>query len=109
MAYDEHLAARIRDEIGGEPGVTEKKMFGGLAFLLNGNMSVSVSRNGGMMLRCSPERTDEFVGRGAERMVMRNKEMNGWIRVSEELVADDDVLATWVTVGLDYARALPPK
>ena len=109
MAYDENLAARIRDEVGGEPGLTEKKMFGGLAFLLNGNMSVSVSRNGGLMLRCSPERTDEFIAWGAERMVMRSKEMNGWIRVSDELLADDDVLARWVTVGLDYARSLPPK
>ena len=109
MAYDENLAARIRDEVAGEPGVMEKKMFGGLAFLVNGNMSVSASGNGGMMLRCWPERTDEFVARGAERVVMRGKEMNGWIRVSDELIADDSVLATWVEVGLEYARSLPAK
>ena len=109
MAYDEDLAARIRDEVGGEPGIMEKKMFGGLAFLLNGNMSVSVSGKGGMMLRCWPERTDEFVALGAERMVMRGKEMDGWIRVSEEALADDDVLATWVETGLTYARSLPAK
>lgn len=109
MAYNENLAARIRDEIGGAPGVMEKKMFGGLAFLVNGNMSVSASGNGGLMLRCRPERTDEFVAQGAERMVMRGKEMAGWIRVSDDLIADDEVLATWVTVGLDYARSLPAK
>ena len=109
MAYDENLAARIRDKVGGEPGVMEKKMFGGLAFLVNGNVSVSASGNGGMMLRCSPERTDEFVTRGAERVVMRGTEMNGWIRVSDDLVADDDALATWVGIGVEFARSLPAK
>lgn len=109
MAYDENLAARIRDELLGEPGVMEKKMFGGLAFLVNGNMSVSASGQGGIMLRCPPARTDEFVARGAERMVMRGKEMDGWIRVSEEAIADDAALATWVGVGLEYARSLPAK
>lgn len=109
MAYDENLAARIRDEVGGEPGVMEKKMFGGLAFLVNGNMSVAASGHGGMMLRCSSERTEEFVARGAERMVMRGKEMDGWIRVRDEVLADDDALAGWVEVGLDFARSLPSK
>jgi TfoX/Sxy family transcriptional regulator of competence genes len=109
MAYDENLAARIRDELGGEPDVMEKKMFGGLAFLVHGNMSVSASGKGGIMLRCRPDRTDEFVARGAERMVMRGKEMDGWIRVSDDLVADDDVLASWVGIGLEYARSLPAK
>lgn len=109
MAYDENLAARIRDEVEGEPGVVEKKMFGGLAFLLNGTMSVAASGQGGLMLRCRPERTEEFIAEGAERVVMRGKAMDGWIRVGDELLADDDAFARWVRIGLDHARSLPSK
>lgn len=108
MAYDEALAARIRDEIGAEPGITEKKMFGGLAFLLNGNMAVAASGQGGLMLRCDPEQTEAHLAEGAEPMVMRGKEMSGWLRAGDDSL-DGPELAKWVQVGLSYARALPPK
>ena len=82
MAYDEDLANRIRELIAGEPGVTEKKMFGGLAFLINGNMSVSASGQGGLLLRVDPDETDRLAEQPhAEPMVMRGRPMQGWLRV----------------------------
>jgi TfoX/Sxy family transcriptional regulator of competence genes len=110
MAYDEDLANRIRELISSESGVTEKKMFGGLAFLINGNMSVSASGRGGLMLRCDPEQTDELVAKPhAARMVMRGREMDGWLRVADEGIKTKRQLATWVARGVGYARSLPPK
>jgi len=114
MAYDEALAGRIReavsDLVAGEP-VEEKKMFGGLAFLLGGHMAVAASGQGGLMVRVEPSETAvlleepgaapfEMGGRGA---------MDGWLRVSSEALEDDDALARWVDRGLAYARSLPPK
>lgn len=107
MAYEEALAARIRTALG-EPAV-EKRAFGGLAFMVGGAMAVSASGQGGIMVRCAPERTDEFVAQGAERMVMRGKPMDGWLHLDSAQVSDDDVLRRWVAVGVDYARTLPAK
>jgi hypothetical protein len=110
MAYDEDLAERIRVLIGDDQGLTEKKMFGGLAFLINGNMSVAASGQGGLMVRCAPEDTDALLDEpGAEHFVMRGRPMEGWLRVSSEAVAKDSELRPWVTRGVGYARTLPPK
>jgi len=109
MAYDEELAERIRGLLPAEP-VTEQKMFGGLAFLVGGHMAVAASGKGGLMLRCDPADTDRLVHEaGASRMEMRGKEMDGWLRVSSEAVADDEDLSRWIGVGASYAASLPPK
>jgi hypothetical protein len=110
MAYDEELAARIREAVGGEPGVTEKAMFGGLAFLVGGHMAVSASGQGGMLLRCDPAQTETLVSKpGVGRFEMRGREMDGWLRVDDEAVRGDTDLDRWVAVGVAYARSLPPK
>lgn len=110
MAYDEHLAERIRGILGEDPAVTQKKMFGGLAFLLGGNMAVAASGQGGLMLRCDPELTDALVGHdGVARMEMRGRLMDGWIRVAPDVVATEEDLRRWVGIGADYARSLPAK
>ena len=110
MAYDEELAARIRALVAGEPGVTEQKMFGGLAFLVNGNMSVAASREGGILLRVDPEQSDALTeSTGAAPFVMRGRAMQGWLRVAPETLRDDAALARWVEVGVSYARSLPAK
>jgi hypothetical protein len=110
MAYDEALAARIREHAAGEP-VEEKKMFGGLAFLLGGHMAVAASGKGGLMVRVEPSETATLLDEpGAAPFEMRGRgAMDGWLRVSPEAVADDDALARWVDRGLGYARSLPPK
>ena len=112
MAYDEDLANRIRELIAAEDGVTytEKKMFGGLAFLINGNMSVSASGQGGLMLRCDPAESDEFVAKPhCERMVMKGRAMDGWLRIDDEGIKTKRQLEPWVRRGVSYARSLPPK
>jgi hypothetical protein len=110
MAYDENLAARIRDEVADEPGVTEMKMFGGLAFLVRGNMAVAASGQGGLMLRCDPDDTEALLAEpGAQEFEMRGKGMRGWLRVDAQTVEDDEVLSTWIERGTAYARSLPPK
>jgi hypothetical protein len=110
VAYDEALADRIRALLATDPGVVEKKMFGGLAFLIGGNMSVSASGQGGLLLRCDPKETDALVKEPhADRFEMRGRAMDGWLRVQAEGVETDDELARWVAVGVDYARTLPPK
>jgi TfoX/Sxy family transcriptional regulator of competence genes len=110
VAYDEDLADRIRALLATDHDVTEKKMFGGLAFLIGGNMSVSASGQGGLLLRCDPEETDALVGEpGVGRFEMRGRAMDGWLRVEAEAVAGADELERWVAVGVDYARSLPPK
>lgn len=110
MAYDEALAARIRDEVLDlAPQATEKKMFGGLAFLVGGNMAAAASGNGGIMLRCDPAQTaDLLADSAAERLVMRGKEMDGWLRV-DDAALDDAAFARWIGVGVAYASSLPPK
>jgi TfoX/Sxy family transcriptional regulator of competence genes len=110
VAYDEDLANRIRELIAGEAGVTEKKMFGGLAFLIGGNMAVAASGQGGVMARVDPEETDELVTKPhAAPMVMRGREMQGWLRVDDEGVRTKRQLEPWVKRGMGYARSLPPK
>ena len=110
MAYDEELAARIRGLMSAEPSLAEKKMFGGLAFLVRGNMAVGVSGQGGILVRVDPERSDELVATtSAQLMEMRGRSMRGWLRVSARDVAGDGELAEWVERGTAYARSLPAK
>jgi TfoX/Sxy family transcriptional regulator of competence genes len=110
MAYDEDLANRIRELMAGEDGLTEKKMFGGLAFLINGNMSVSASGQGGLLLRVDPVETDKLnEQKHAEPFVMRGRAMQGWLRVAPEGLGTKRDLERWVRRGVDYARSLPPK
>jgi TfoX/Sxy family transcriptional regulator of competence genes len=107
MAYDEELAAQIREVVAGEPALSEKKMFGGLAFLVGGNMAVAASGQGGLLVRVDPAESDALVASSeAEPMVMRGREMAGWLRVDP---ADGDELRTWVERGVTYARSLPAK
>jgi TfoX/Sxy family transcriptional regulator of competence genes len=110
MAHDEQLAARIRGLVAGEPSLTEKRMFGGLAFLIGGNMAVSASGQGGLMVRVDPAESDELVSTTPARfLVMRGREMPGWLRVDSADVAGDAELRAWVERGVAYARSLPPK
>jgi TfoX/Sxy family transcriptional regulator of competence genes len=109
MAYDEDLAERIRGLLPNEP-VAEKAMFGGLAFLVGGHMAVAASGKGGLMVRCDPADSDRLLeSPGATRMVMRGREMNGWLRVTDEAVAHDKALEKWIRIGTTYAGGLPPK
>lgn len=110
MAYDEDLADRLRAATQDLDGVREQAMFGGLAFLIGGHMAVAASGKGGLMLRCAPEDSDALVSEeGVERMVMRGREMDGWLRVSDAAVVADSDLDRWVGVGVAYASSLPPK
>ena len=110
MAYDEELANRIRELVSAEPGLTEKRMFGGLAFLINGNMSVSASGQGGLLLRVDPAVTDALVSKPhARRFEMRGRAMDGWLRIDAEGVKTKRQLETWVKRGVAYARSLPSK
>ena len=110
MGYDEGLANRIRDLIGPDPELTEKKMFGGHAFLIRGHLAISASGQGGVFLHCDPARTDELVATTkATIAVMRGREMQGWLRVAAEHVATDEELSPWVEIGIEHARSLPPK
>ena len=110
MAYDEHLAARIRELLGDEPRLTEQRMFGGLAFLIGGHMSVAVSSAGGLLLRIDPDETDALVKKPhAKPFEMRGREMDGWLRIAPEGVGTKAQLERWVGRGVSYARSLPPK
>jgi hypothetical protein len=109
MAYDEELAARIRELVAREQGLEEKKMFGGLAFLLNGNMAVAASGQGGLLARVDPADSDELVSTTpAVEMVMRGRPMKGWLRLDSKDVEGDE-LDMWVERGAAFARSLPPK
>jgi hypothetical protein len=110
VAYDEELAERIRERVASETGLTEKRMFGGLAFLVNGNMAVSASGQGGLLLRVDPAATEELVGAPhAHRFEMRGREMDGWLRIDPAGLGTDADLARWVDLGVTYARTLRPK
>ena len=110
MAYDEDLANRIRELIGAESDLAEKKMFGGLAFLIGGNMAVAASGQGGLMVRCDPAETEKLMAKpGARPFEMRGREMDGWLRVDDEAVRTKRQLEPWVRVGVRYARSLPAK
>ena len=109
MAYDEALTERIRDLLP-DLEVTERKMFGGLVFMVGGHMAVAASGKGGLMLRCDPADTERLVAEpGVSRMEMRGKEMDGWLRVTSDAVASDAELERWIGVGTAYAGSLPPK
>jgi hypothetical protein len=114
MAYDQELADRIRMLIGGDPALaavlTEKKMFGGLAFLIGGNMAISASGQGGLLVRVDPADTERLTGSTAATVaVMRGRPMPGWLRVGAEEVDGDEGLIPWVERGTAYARSLPAK
>lgn len=110
MAYDEDLADRIRELLGTQRGVTEKKMFGGLAFLVKGNMAIAASGQGGILVRSDPEEGEKLIARGsAQPMVMRGRSMAGWLRIDAEAVRTKRQLERWVKLGTDYARTLPSK
>ncbi len=110
MAYDEELADRIRALVAGESSLTEQKMFGGLAFLIGGNMAVAASGQGGVLVRVDPAESDTLVATtDAYAMEMRGREMRGWLRVDAEHVRVDRDLAKWVELGTKYARSLPVK
>jgi len=106
MAYDEALADEVRNLLADEPGVEEKRMFGGLAFLIGGYMAVAASGQDGLMVRVEPEETEALLGEpGAHPFEMRGRELRGWLHVD----VSEAELAPWVTRGVEYARSLPPK
>jgi hypothetical protein len=110
MSYNEVLAERIRDVVHGEPGMSEKRMFGGLAFLVHGNLAVSASSQGGLLLRIDPADVESLTSRPhVRRFEMRGRAMDGWLHVDEPAVELDDELRGWVDIGLTYARSLPAK
>ncbi len=110
MAHDEDLARRIRALLDGEDGIDERRMFGGLAFLLGGNLAVGASGQGGLMLRVDPHETEALLAEPHARpMEMRGRPLDGWLRVDAEGVREDEALAPWVARGVAAARALPAK
>ena len=110
MAYDERLADRIRELLEAEPDVTEKKMFGGLAFLVGEHMAISASGQGGVLVHVDPMATDTLIaGTHAQVAIMRGRPMNGWLRVQTEHLQTKRQLAKWVELGVVAARSMPPK
>jgi len=110
VAYDEDVARQIRELVADEPAVTEQKMFGGLAFLVGGNMAVAASGGGGLLVRVDPDESDELVRTtGATLMEMRGRSMRGWLRVAGDDLSTPGELASWVERGVTYARSLPAK
>jgi TfoX/Sxy family transcriptional regulator of competence genes len=110
VAYDEDLADRIRELVGEVPHLSEKKMFGGLAFLVGGHMAIAASGQGGIMVRVDPAESDDLVDKTSARLVeMRGRLMQGWLRVDTADVRTKRQLAKWVGIGTGYARSLPPK
>ncbi|GGL08881.1 hypothetical protein GCM10011588_24020 [Nocardia jinanensis] len=110
MAYDEELAERVRDVVGIGADVSERRMFGGLAFLFGGHMGVAVSREGGLMVRMEPAAATALVDDiSVTPMVMQGRELDGWLRVTDAAVTDDRDLTAWVDRGIRFARSLPPK
>ena len=109
MAYDLELAERIRELVAAERGIVEQAMFGGLAFLVNGNLSVAASGRGGLLVRVDPDEAEPLLGDHVEPMVMGGREMKGWLHVATKAVDGDAELAEWVDRGVGYAKSLPPK
>jgi TfoX N-terminal domain len=110
MAYDDELASRIRELLLDEPGVTETKMFGGLAFLVGGHLAIAASREGGVLVRVDPATSDALVARtGARHAIMKGRPMDGWLRVDLDNIRTKRQLASWVTRGVGYARSMSPK
>ncbi|WP_135455046.1 TfoX/Sxy family protein [Mycobacterium sp. DL99] len=110
MAFDPDLADRIRELTASESGLDERRMFGGLAFLVNGNMAVAATREGGLMVRVSRDDGEKLLQRDhVEPMVMGGREMRGWLRIAGPGIKTRRQLQSWVTRGIDYAKGLPPK
>ena len=110
MAFDEELADRIRELVAQERGITERRMFGGLAFLVGGHMAVSASGQGGLLVRVDPDETERLVRREhVRRFEMRGRSMDGWLRVDDAGIRTKRQLGGWVTRGVTYARSLTPK
>jgi TfoX/Sxy family transcriptional regulator of competence genes len=110
MAYDQDLADRVRRYVRKEAGLSEKRMFGGLAFMINGNMAVAASRAGGLLLRVDPATTEVLITDPlAELAVMGGRELDGWLRIDVDATTAEDVLTRWVGLGITYARSLPSK
>jgi TfoX/Sxy family transcriptional regulator of competence genes len=110
VTYDEELADRILELVGSESDLTEMQMFGGLAFLIGGNMAVAASGQGGLLVRVDPAQSDTLVATtNARLMEMRGRRMQGWLRVDPEDVRTKRQLAKWVELGATYARSLPAK
>jgi hypothetical protein len=110
VSYDPDLADRIREIVAVERGLTEKRMFGGLAFLIDGHMAVAASGHGGLMVRIPPEQTDALLDRAhVTPMVMAGRETRGWLRVDHDGIRTTRQLRSWVRRGVDYVKTLPPK
>ena len=110
MAYDVELADRIREVVQAEAGLTERRMFGGLAFLVHGNMAVSASSKGGLLLRTDPDHTEALASEPhVHRFEMRGRMMEGWLRIDAAALETDAELRRWVNRGVSFARSLPPK
>jgi TfoX/Sxy family transcriptional regulator of competence genes len=110
MAYDEHLATRIRALIAHDPDVSEQRMFGGLGFLIGGNLAVAASGQGGLMVRVEPDETEALVAEPHARpFEMRGRPMDGWLRVDDDGLQTQEQLEPWVGRGVAYARSLPAK
>jgi len=110
VAYDAELADRVRELLLLESDVIEKKMFGGIAFLIGGHIAVGLSGGGGLLMRCQGDETEELLAQPfVEPFVMRGRAMNGWVRVAEEGVSSDAELRSWVESGVGLARSLPPS
>jgi TfoX/Sxy family transcriptional regulator of competence genes len=110
VAYDTELVERIRELLASEHGVDEKRMFGGLAFLVNGHMAVAASGQGGLLVRVPPDETDKLLDRAhVSPMVMAGREARGWLRVDSDGVKTKRQLQSWVTRGLNHVHSLPPK
>jgi hypothetical protein len=110
MAYDEELANRLRETLQGEPGLRENRMFGGLAFLINGHLAVSASSRGGLLLRVDPAHSEALISEpDVERFEMRGRELSGWLHVGLNAIDTDEALEQWTAHGIRYARSLPPK
>ena len=110
MPFDVTLAKGIRDIVQDEPGISEQRMFGGLAFLIDGHMAVAASGGGGILVRVDPADTPSLLAEPhIARMEMGGRAMDGWLRVSSDAVATDEALRSWVERGVVYARSLPPK
>jgi hypothetical protein len=125
MAYDAELAQRVREILAAEKGISEKRMFGGLAFLVDGHLAVSASGQGGLLLRVDPADADRLVTADhVERFVMRGRQMDGWLHVQPGALANDETdetdesdddtdgeakLRAWIAHATRYVRSLPPK
>lgn len=110
MPYDEELANRIRELVSGESNLSEQKMFGGLAFLIGGNMAIAASGQGGVLVRVDPVQSETLLVKTPARLMeMRGRQMQGWLRVDPEHLRTKRQLAKWVELGTAYARSLPAK